>query len=89
MQKKKTDTFKMKSNKRQIEIQVDFHIGLKRLGRQFNMTRKTNTEEKRKSPRYAFLKISVNAHLQSRTIQCTTQALQKSQILPTLKTSII
>jgi len=43
-------------------------------------------EEKDKSSRFAFLIISANphmAHLQSRTIQPKTQALQKSQILST------
>jgi len=44
-------------------------------------------ERKNKIPRFAFLKISFAsphlAHLQSRTNQPETQALQKSQILPT------
>jgi len=45
----------------------------------------TEKEEEIKSPHFAFLKISAIAHLahlQSRTSQPTTQALQKSQILP-------
>jgi len=43
-------------------------------------------DEKEKSPRFAFLIISACAHLahlQSRTSQRTTKALQKSQIFPT------
>jgi len=43
--------------------------------------------ENKKADRFVFLIISPTAHLadlQSRTIQPTTQALQKSQILPTL-----
>ena len=53
-----------------------------------NGTRRTDQEEKRKSPRFAFLKISASAHcthLQSRTSQPAPQALQKSAILPALK----
>lgn len=48
----------------------------------------TYQDRKLKSPRFAFLKISANAHythLQSCTGQSTTQALQKSAILPALK----
>jgi hypothetical protein len=44
----------------------------------------TDRKEKRKSPRFAFLKISASAHcthLQSRTSQPTAQTLQKSAIL--------
>jgi hypothetical protein len=44
----------------------------------------TDKEEKIKSPRFAFLKISDYAHcthLQSRSSQFATQALQKSAIL--------
>ena len=91
MQKKTTYTLTMTSSERQIEIQTDFHIGLKRLDRQFNMTRTTHTEEKRKSPRFAFLKISASAHcthLQSRTSRPETQALQKSAIFPARKKEI-
>lgn len=92
MQNNTTDTLIMTRNERQIEVQTDFNIGLTRLDRQNNTTRTTEKETERKSPRFAFLKISANshlAHLQSRKSQPTTQALQKSQILPTLKTSII
>jgi hypothetical protein len=49
----------------------------------------TEKESEIKIPRFAFLKISANAHFQSRTGQPKIQALQKKQILPTLKTSII
>jgi hypothetical protein len=93
MQKKKTtDTLTMKSNDRHIMTQTDFHTGLTRLDRQCNRTKTTNKEEKRKSPRFAFLKISATAHcthLQSRTYHPATQSLQKSAILPALKTLII
>jgi hypothetical protein len=92
MQNNTTDTLIMTSNERQIEVQTDFHIGLTQLDRQYNTTRTTEKETEIKIPRFAFLKISANAHLahlQSRTSQRATKALQKSQILPTLKTSII
>lgn len=52
-------------------------------------TMRTDQKEKLKDARFAFLIISATAHLahlQSRTSQPTTQALQKSQILPVLKT---
>jgi hypothetical protein len=89
MQKKTTDTLTMTSNDRHIVAQADFHIGLTRFDRQCNRTKKlaTDKKEKRKSPRFAFLKISASAHcthLQSRTSQPTAQALQKSAILPAL-----
>ncbi|SFH09774.1 hypothetical protein SAMN04487988_11710 [Algoriphagus hitonicola] len=48
-------------------------------------TMRTDQEEKIKSPCFAFLKIPATAHcthLQSLTSQYTTQALQKSAILP-------
>ena len=48
-------------------------------------TMTTDQEEKIKSPRFAFLKISACAHcthLQSRTSQTAAQALQKSTIIP-------
>lgn len=57
---------------------------------QLNRTGTSTTEEKERSPRFAFLKISASthlAHLQSRTSQPATQALQKSQILPMFKES--
>lgn len=88
MQKKTTDTLTMTSNDRHTVTQTDFMDGLIRLDQQCNRTRTTDREEKRKSPRFAFLKISANAHythLQSCTGQSTTQALQKSAILPALK----
>ena len=87
MQKKTTDTLKMRSNKIHIVTQTDFNTGLTRLDQQCNQTRMTEREEKGKSPRFAFLKISAYAHcthLQSRTSQPATQALQKSAILPSL-----
>jgi len=74
----------MTSNDRNITIQTNWTTGLTQLDRQFNRTKTT----KRKSPRFAFLKISANphlAHLQSHTSQPATQALQKSAILPSLK----
>ena len=86
MQKKTTDTLKMTSNKIHIATQTDFTTGLTRLDQQCYRT-KTIDKEKRKSPRYAFLKISATAHcthLQIRTSQPATQALQKSAILPAL-----
>ncbi len=88
MQKKTTATLTMTSNKRHIVTQTDFTTGLTRLDRQCNRTDTADKEEKRKSPRFAFLKISGNVHcthLQSHTSQPTTQALQKSAILPTLR----
>ena len=87
MLKKTTDTLTMTSNDRHIKTQTDFTTGLTRLDQQCNRTRTTNKYEKRKSPRFAFLKNSASAHcthLQSRTSQHATQALQKSAILPTL-----
>jgi len=77
----------MTNKERQIEVQTDFHIGLTRLDLEYKATRATVIETERKIPRFAFLKISTNAHLahlQSRTSQPTTQALQKSQILSML-----
>lgn len=79
MQKKTTDTLTMTSKDRNIVSQTDNIIGLTRHERHCNQTRTTDQEEKRKSPRIAFLKICTNAHLQSRTSQPITRALQKSQ----------
>ena len=85
----------MTSNYRHIVTQTDFTTVLTRLDRQCGHTgtHTADKEEKRKSHRFAFLKISTNthlAHLQSRTSQPTTQALQKSQILhPPQKTVIL
>lgn len=89
MQKETTDTLTMTSNKRHTLVQTYFTTGLTRLSQQCNRTKNgmTDKEEKRKSPRFAFLKISASAyctHLQSRTNQPTSHALQKSAILPTL-----
>jgi hypothetical protein len=90
MQKKTMDTLAMTSNERHILTQINFMTGLTGLDQQCNRTNKKTTEkqEKEKSPHFAFLKISATAHcthLQSRTGRPTTQALQKSPILPTLK----
>jgi hypothetical protein len=88
MQKKTTDKLKMTSNARHIETLTEFTTGLTRLDQQCNRTRTTDKEEKRKGPRFAFLKISATAHcthLQSRAGQHSGQALLKSAILPTLK----
>jgi len=77
----------MTSYDRHMMTQTDLTTGLTRLDQQCNWTRTTDKEEKRKSPRFSFLKISANAHcthLQSRTSQPATQALQKSAILPAL-----
>lgn len=88
MLKKTTDTLTMTSNNRHIVTQTDFTIGRTRYDQQCNRTIiQTDEKEKIKSPRFAFLKISANTHcthLQSRTSQPATQALQKSAILPTL-----
>jgi hypothetical protein len=76
----------MTSNKIHIVTQTDFTTGLTRLDQQCDWTDTTDKEEKRKSPRFAFLKISAYAHcthLQSRTSRPATQALQKSAILST------
>jgi len=86
MLKKTTDTLTMTSNYIHNRTRTDLMTEPTRLDRQCNRTRKqmTNKEEKIKSPRFAFLKISASAHLahlQSRTNQPVTQALQKSQIL--------
>ena len=75
----------MTSNDRQILTQTDCMDGLTGLDLQCNRTKTIDKEEKRKSPRFAFLKIPATAHLahlQRHTSQPTTQALQKSQILP-------
>ena len=90
MLKKTIDTLTMTSNNRHIITQTYFMDRLTQLDLQCNWTRTTDKEEEeeeRKSPRFAFLKISAKthlAHLQSRTNQPTSKALQKSQILPTL-----
>lgn len=65
MQKKTTDTLTMTSNKRHIVLQTDCTTGLTRFDQPCNRTRTmmTNKKEKRKSPRFTFLKISANAHL--------------------------
>ena len=39
-----------------------------------------NKKKNKKSPRFAFLKISTNVHLQNHTSQIKTKVLQKSQI---------
>jgi hypothetical protein len=59
-----TETLTMTSNEIQIELQTDYQIGLTRTDQQCNWTRTRTTgkEEKRKSPRFAFLKISAIAH---------------------------
>src|SRR5690554_4726123 len=90
MLKKTPDTLTMTSTYRHIISQTDFTTGLTRLDQQCNRTRTKTVDKngKRKSPRFAFLKISASAHcthLQSRSIQPAAQALQKSAILPTLK----
>jgi hypothetical protein len=54
------------------------------VNQQLYSTSTSDRKEKRKSPRFAFLKISSTAHcthLQSRSSQPTTQALQKSAFL--------
>src|SRR5690554_12273 len=90
MLKKTPDTLTMTSTYRHIISQTDFTTGLTRLDQQCNRTRTKTVDKngKRKSSRFAFLKISASAHcthLQSRSIQPAAQALQKSAILPTLK----
>lgn len=58
----------------------------------YTRTEIPDQEEKIKSPRFAFLKISASTHcthLQIHSCQSLAQALQKSAILPTLKKSII
>lgn len=85
MLEKTTDTLTMTNNDRHIKTVTDYTTGLTRLDHQCNRTKTkaTDKEEKIKSPRFAFLKISANAHfahLQSHKSQPTTQALQKSQI---------
>ena len=90
MLKKTPDTLTMTRTYRHIISQTDFTTGLTRLDQQCNRTRTKTVDKngKRKSPRFAFLKISASAHcthLQSRSIQPAAQALQKSAILPTLK----
>lgn len=74
MQKKTTDTLTMTSNDRHTWTQTDI----------------TDGQENKKADHFAFLIISSTthlAHLLSRSSQRKTQALQKSQILPTLKRS--
>ena len=89
MQKKTTDTLTMTIDNRNIVTQTEFNNGLTRLDEKFKWLRiLTNEDEKRKSLRFAFVKISPNAHLahlQIRTNQHITKASQKSQITPTLK----
>jgi hypothetical protein len=85
--KKTTDTLTMTRNYRHIETLTDFTTGLTRHDQLCNRTKAIDKEEKRKGPRFAFLKISTSAHcthLQSRTSRPVTQALQKSAILPAL-----
>lgn len=87
--KKTTDTLTMTSNKRHIVLQTDFTTGLTRLDQHCNWTttETTDKEEKRKSPRFAFLKISANAHLAHPAFPthiANTTKSGKSQILPTL-----
>ncbi len=77
----------MTNEYRNILTQNEFNNGLARLDKKFKWLsiRTTEKEEKRKSPRFAFLKISANAHLahlQSHTSKPTAQALQKSAISP-------
>jgi len=87
MQKKTTDTLTMTSNDRHTVTQTDFMDGLIRLDQQCNRTRTTDREEKRKSPRFAFLKISASAHCThpANPSEPTLQAkvCGKSAILPT------
>ena len=88
MQKKTTDTLTMTSNKRHIVLQTDCTTGLTRFDQPCNRTRTmmTNKKEKRKSPRFTFLKISANAHLAHPAFPthiATTTKSGKSQILPT------
>lgn len=55
--------------------------------RNWTKVERTEKKEKRKSPRFASLKVSASkhyTHLQSYTGQPTTQALQNSAILPTI-----
>ena len=87
MLKKTTDTLTMKINDRHTIKQTDFTVGRTPLDQQCNWTKTGDQKDKRKGPRFAFLKISATTHcthLQSRSSQPTTQALQKSAILPTL-----
>lgn len=50
MQNNTTDTLKMTSNERQIEVQTDFDIGLTRLDRQYNTQRRPTQKKKEKPP---------------------------------------
>ena len=75
-----------RENKNKMTARVS--IGLSGADHQLYSKLTTDQKEEIKSPRFAFLKISAYAHcthLQSRTSQPATQALQKSAILPTLK----
>src|SRR5690606_17584024 len=80
-----TDILTIASNNRHITTQTDLTTGPTQLDQQCNRKMKhgTDKEERIKIPRFAFLKISVNAHLahlQSRSSQSATQILQESQI---------
>ncbi|MDZ7774946.1 MAG: hypothetical protein U5L09_04680 [Bacteroidales bacterium] len=85
--KKTTDTLTMTSNDRHIKILTDFTTGLTRLDQQCNRTKTIDNEEKRKSPRFAFLKISANAHCTHPANPADTplqaKVCGKSAILPT------
>src|SRR5690554_3032594 len=63
MLKKTPDTLTMTSTYRHIISQTDFTTGLTRLDQQCNRTRTKTVDKngKRKSPRFAFLKISASA----------------------------
>ena len=76
------------------QLQWTLTTGKHSVYRQIYSTRTVTTDQKdkTKNPRFAFLKISATAHcthLQSRTSQSASQALQKSAILPTLNGIII
>ena len=82
MLKMTTDILTMTSNDRHIVTQTDCKDELTGLDQQYNRTKTIDKEEKRKSPHFAFLKISTTAHLahlQSRTKPTRpAKALQKS-----------
>ncbi len=61
MQKKITDKLTMTSNDKNTLTQTDFYVRLTRLDQLCNWIKTINKEEKRKCPRFAFLKIYATA----------------------------
>jgi len=88
MLKKTTDTLTMKIDDRHTIKQTDFTVELTPLDQQCNWTKTGDQKDKRKGPRFAFLKISAHTHC-THPVNPTDPTLQanvcgKSANLPTL-----